>query len=128
MAFGCKKVQECLASLPANATEQETLAAVTQFGSAGDIMKVVERSSNQKAAREQALVLAEQNNAAKIEAARQRGEDQRVIAQMNIDGRAQIAQLAAAFKQATAANKPLSASLQKAEDTDLTSIDNYKAK
>jgi hypothetical protein len=57
------------------------------------------------AARAQALALAQQANDARVEAARLRGEDQRAIAQMQIDGRAQVAQLMAAFK----ADKPLTA-------------------
>lgn len=61
-----------------------------------------------QAAREQALMLAREKIAAQIEAARMRGEDQKTIAQMQIDGRKELAAIAAALKQGQQAAKPLS--------------------
>lgn len=56
-------------------------------------------------AREQALQMARERIAAQIEIAKQRGEDQKSIAQMQIEGRKELAAIAAALKQGP--NKPL---------------------
>lgn len=61
-----------------------------------------------QAARDQALMLAREKIAAQIEAARIRGEDQKTIAQMQIEGRKELAAIAASFKQGQQAVKPLS--------------------
>ncbi len=115
-------LREALNALGPDAPEKDILAAVTKFGTADNVLKVISTSSDKVAARAQALALAQQANDALVEAARLRGEDQRAIAQMQIDGRTQIAQLMAAFKASAKGNPKLAVGLQKAEDEDLAKI------
>jgi hypothetical protein len=75
----------------------------------------------------QQLQIAKMNNEARIEQARMRGEDAKTIAQMQIEGRKEMAAMAAALRQGMQANKPLPASLQKDESKDLETIDTYTA-
>ena len=119
--------RDAMAKLGPTPSQEAIIGTAVQFGEVGDVLKVVQGAADKEAARAQALTLAQQANEARVEAARQRGEDQKVIAQMQADSRVQIAQLANAFKQATQVNKPLPPSLQKEEGADLTAIDTYEA-
>lgn len=114
-----------LAKLGANPTQEQVLTAVTKFGSPDKVLAVIQGSVDKEAARAQALEIAKTQADARIEAAKEAGANRLQIAQMQADSRVQIAQLANAFKQATQANKPLPASLQKEEGADLTAIDTY---
>jgi len=114
-----------LAKLPANPTQEQVLTVVTKFGSPDKVLSVIQGSVDKEAARVQALAIAQQQADARIEAAKEAGANRLQIAQMQADSRVQIAQLANAFKQATQANKPLPASLQKEEGADLATIDTY---
>lgn len=71
-------------------------------------IEIQSKVDEKQAAREQALMVAREKIAAQIEAARLRGEDQKAIAQMQIEGRKELAALAAALKQGQQAAKPLS--------------------
>lgn len=82
---------------------------------------------DRQAAMAQQLQIAKMNNDARIEQARMRGEDAKTIAQMQIEGRKEMAAIAAALRQGMQANKPLPASLQKDESKDLETIDTYTA-
>jgi hypothetical protein len=82
---------------------------------------------DRQAAMAQQLQIAKMNNDARIEQARIRGEDAKTIAQMQVEGRKEMASIAAALRQGMQANKPLPASLQKDESKDLETIDTYTA-
>ena len=75
---------------------------------AQDAIAIQTKVDEKQAARDQALMLAREKIAAQIEAARIRGEDQKTIAQMQIEGRKELAAIAASFKQGQMAAKPLS--------------------
>jgi hypothetical protein len=90
-----RKAVEALGPSP---TQAQLLATASQFGDPKTLVASLQVSADKAESRAQQVVLAEQATAARIEAARQRGEDQKVIAQMQIDGRTQIAQLVSSLK------------------------------
>lgn len=117
-----------LASLPADVSQEEMMKVVMRYGSPDKVLQVVQMSADKQAAREQALTLARESSAARVEAAKAAGASKLELAQMQAESRMQLAQLAASLKQPTAKeNKPLSAGLQKDEINDLATIDTYTA-
>ena len=87
-----------LANLGPNATEADILKAVTKYGSADKVLATLQASSDKAAQRQQQVELQKERIQAQIEAARERGATQQQIAQMQIEGRTQLAQLAASLK------------------------------
>lgn len=93
-----------LANLPADATDEQRIAILSKYGPPGQMLQAlstrVERQADREAraeesrqrieARRQDLERELQN---KLDIARERGADQRAIAQMQIDGKAEIARL-----------------------------------
>jgi hypothetical protein len=73
--------------------------------------------------RDTQLQIARERIQGQLDAAIQRGADQKEIARIVTEGRQQIALLAASLK----GPKALSSGLQKAEDENLSALDNYKA-
>lgn len=73
--------------------------------------------------RDTQIQIARERIQGQLDAAIQRGVDQKEIARMTLEGRNQLAMLASSLK----GPKPLSSSLQKEEDTNLASLDNYTA-
>ena len=127
-----------LSALGPNPTQEAILAVVTKYGSPDKVLAALQASADRGATREaQAAQQKERLDAqkqmaqdridAQIEAAKLAGATRKEIVQMQIDGRNQIAQMMAALKQSTQANKPLPASLQKEEGADLVSIDTYSS-
>lgn len=118
-------LRDALSKLPVNATQEQILAVVTQYGSPDKVLAVIQGASDKEAARAQAVTLAQQAADAKVEAARLAGESRETVARIMAESRRDVAQLVAALKQSANANKPLPASLQKEEGADLTAIDTY---
>ena len=86
-------------------------------------LEIQVRVEDKQAARETQLQIARERIQGQLDAAVQRGADQKEIARIMMAGRQEIAMLAASLK----GNKPLAASLQKEEDANLTALDNYTA-
>ena len=127
-----------LAALGPSPTQEAVLAVVTKYGSPDKVLSALQASADRASTREgQAALQKERLDAqkqmaqeridAQIEAAKQAGATRKEIVQMQIDGRREMAQIAAALKQSSQVNKPLPASLQKEEGADLVTIDTYKA-
>ena len=121
-----------LANLGPDATQEDILKAVTKYGSADKVMSVLQSAADKNTQREQAAQLQRDRIDAQVQAQRDRIDAQiqtakdrnataKEIAQMQIDGRRDLAAFAASLKAANP--KPLPASLQKSEDEDLTKVD-----
>lgn len=110
-----------LAALGPDATQEDILKVVTKYGPADKILSVLQVSADKTAQREQALQLQREKIEAQIQAAKERNASQQEIARMQIEGRKDLAALAATLKTST--TKSLPASLQKSEDDDLTKVD-----
>ena len=127
-----------LSALGPNPTQEAILAVVTKYGSPDKVLAALQASADRGATREAQAAqqkerldaqkqMAQERIDAQIKAAELAGATRKEIVQMQIDGRNQIAQMMAALKQSTQANKPLPASLQKEEGADLVSIDTYSS-
>lgn len=94
----------------ADAARQATAAGRPDIaqGLAQKALEIKYKIEEKQAAREQAYAIAKEKNDAMIEAARLRGEDQKTIAQMQIEGKKELANIAAALRQGQMAAKPLS--------------------
>jgi hypothetical protein len=110
-----------LASLGPDATQEDILKAVTKYGSADKVMSVLQSAADKATQREQAIQLQRERIDAQIQAAKDRNATSKEIAQMQIEGRKDLAAFAASLKASNP--KPLPASLQKSEDEDLTKVD-----
>jgi hypothetical protein len=110
-----------LAALGPDATQEDILKAVTKYGSADKVMSVLQSAADKATQREQAIQLQRERIDAQIQAAKDRNATSKEIAQMQIDGRRDLAAFAASLKASNP--KPLPASLQKSEDEDLTKVD-----
>lgn len=97
-----------LSALGPDATQEDLLKVVTKYGDAKTILPTIQASMDRAAQRDQQLIIAREQIQARLDAARERGESTERIAQMQIDGRRELATLAAALKQGMQANKPLS--------------------
>lgn len=117
-----EQLRAALAELPANATPEQYLDVVRRYGSPDKVLTSVQTSIDKEAQRRQALELKKMEIAARMEQARQAGADRMMIAQMQIDGRRELAQFASSLKGAKP-EKVLPASLQKAEDADFDAIE-----
>ena len=119
------QARKAITDLGPDASEEDILKVVRQYGDVKDILSGMEASQRKKLeiqARQDDL---KTRLEAQLEAARERGATQREIAQMQIQGRKDLAAFAASLK----ANQPkvLPASLQKSEDEDLTRVDSFQA-
>ena len=99
-----QQLRKELANLPADATDEQRIAILSKYGPPGQMLQAlstrVERQADREArveesrqrieARRQDLELQLEN---RLQIARERGADQRAIAQMQIDGKAEIARL-----------------------------------
>jgi uncharacterized protein YktA (UPF0223 family) len=137
-----EKLRQELAALPDNATEEDMLRVVRKYGKPGDIMKGIETAQAKRAALEQRTRELETRgqqrldeiklqNEGRLDAAKQAGVNQQALAQMRFGFDQQLAQMRADLnlqlfkaKQEATGAKPLAAGLQRAEDTDLTNIQN----
>jgi hypothetical protein len=87
-----------LAALGPDATEADIMKAVTKYGSADKVLATLQSSADKAATRQQQFDLQRERIQAQIQMAAERGATQKEIAQMQIEGRTQLAQLAASLK------------------------------
>jgi hypothetical protein len=97
---------------------------VTKYGSPDKVLAALQGSADRAAQREQALQMQKDRIAADIERARQSGADKKEIAQMQIEGRKDLAM----FAQSLKGPKALPPSLQKEEDKELELVDSLTAR
>jgi len=125
------ELRGALARLGPNATSDQILGVVAQYGSPDKVLAVLQGSADkaenraarvveQEAIRQQQIQLQKERLEAQIEAARQRGADQIQLAQMQIDGRNELAKFAAGLKASEKTTKPLPSYLAKGEDSDFS--------
>lgn len=98
-----EQLRDELSKLPPDATQDQILSVVTKYGSPDKVLATLQGSADRAAQRDQAVQLQRERIDAQIQAAKERGATQKEIAQMQIDGRIQIAQLIAALKGPSAA-------------------------
>lgn len=88
-----------LAALPADATQEDMMKVVMQYGSPDKVLQVVQMSADKQAAREQALTLAREAAAARLEAAKAAGASKLEIAQLVASNKSDIAQMMGGLRQ-----------------------------
>lgn len=98
-----EQLRDELSKLPPDATQEQILRVVTKYGSPDKVLATLQGSADRAAQRDQAVQLQRERIDAQIQAAKERGATQKEIAQMQIEGRAQIAQLVASLKGPSAA-------------------------
>ena len=91
-----------LAALPADASQEDMMKVVMQYGSPDKVLQVVQMSADKQAARDQALTLAREAAAARVEAAKAAGEARIEAARAAGASRLEIAQLVASTQRANA--------------------------
>lgn len=137
-----EKLRQELAALPDNATEEDMLRVVRKYGKPGDIMKGIETAQARRATLEDKAAAREENWRNRKEELQMRHEQSMRELQQRGADRFQLQQMQQQFmaslkdqqrnhelnmfklKQESQGAKPLSASLQKSEDTDLAGIQN----
>lgn len=97
------KLRDELSRLPPDATQEQILGVVTKFGSPDKVLAALQASSDRAAQRETQLTIAKDRIDANIQAAKDRNATAKDIAQMTIDGKKEIANLAASLKGPSAA-------------------------
>lgn len=116
-----------LAALPADASQEDMMKVVMQYGSPDKVLQVVQMSADKQAARDQAAQLQKERLAAKLEADLREAKNEKEREALRAQNRRELAQFTSALKAGTQAAKPLSAGLQKDEINDLAAIDTYTA-
>jgi hypothetical protein len=101
-------LRAALTALGPDAPEKDILAAVTKFGTADNILKVINTSSDKAAARTAAAAALEVNNEAKMERLRVSNASAETLKQQDTSNRLLIAQVLAASRQSSL-EKPLTA-------------------
>ena len=112
-------LRAALSALGPDAPEKDILTAVTKFGTADNILKVINTSSDKAAARTAAAAAVTANNEAKMERLQAQNASQEAINRQAVEGRATLAAILASAKGAP----KLAPGLQKDEDKDLAKID-----
>jgi hypothetical protein len=92
------QLRDELSKLGPNATQQEVLTVVTKFGSPDRVLAALQSSSDRAAQRDNALQMARERIDANIQAAKDRNATSKEIAQMQVQGRIDIANLMASLK------------------------------
>jgi hypothetical protein len=98
-----KKLRDELSKLGPNATNDQVLGIVSQYGSPDKVLAVLQASADRTAQRESAVQMAKDKLDANVQMAKDRGATQMQIAEMQIEGRKQIAELVASLKGPSAA-------------------------
>jgi hypothetical protein len=88
-----------LAKLGPNASQEDVLGVVTKYGSPDKVLAALQASSDRAAQRENALQLARERIDAQIQIAKDRGATAMQIAQMQMEGRQQMATIAQSMQQ-----------------------------
>jgi hypothetical protein len=97
------KLRDELANLGPNATQEQVLGVVTRYGSPDRVLAALQASSDRAAQRDNALQMARERIDANIQAAKDRNATAKEIAQMQVQGRIDIANLMASLKGPSAA-------------------------
>jgi hypothetical protein len=97
------KLRDELANLGPNATQEQVLGIVTRYGSPDRVLAALQASSDRAAQRDNALQMARERIDANIQAAKDRNATAKEIAQMQVQGRIDIANLMASMKGPSAA-------------------------
>jgi hypothetical protein len=93
------KLRDELSKLGANATQEQVLSVVTKYGSPDRVLAALQASSDRAAQRENALQLARERIDAQIQIAKDRGANAMQIAQMQMEGRQQMAAITQSMQQ-----------------------------
>ena len=131
-------LRDALTKLGPDASETDVVKTVAQFGSPDKVLAVVQNAQDKRAAREQALEQARITADAKVEAAKVKAENDlekareagatkiqlqqmqdrsdKLLAQMKIEGRVQLAQFAASLKGPSAAELKATEKKQQIEE------------
>jgi len=92
------QLRDELSRLGPNATQEEVLGVVTKFGSPDRVLAALQASSDRAAQRESTVQMAKDRIDAQIQMARERGATSKEIAQMQVQGRIDTANLMASLK------------------------------
>ena len=93
------KLRDELSRLPPDATQEQILGVVTKFGSPDKVLAALQASSDRAAQRENAMQIAKDRIDAQIQIAKDRGATAKDIAQMQMEGRQQMATIAQGMQQ-----------------------------
>jgi hypothetical protein len=118
-----EQLRDELSKLPPDATQEQILGVVTKYGSPDKVLATLQSSADRAAQREQSVQLQRERIDGQIQAAKERGATQKEIAQMQIDGRQQIAQLVASLKGPSAAVLKAQEKAEKAAEGQLALAD-----
>ena len=93
------KLRDELSRLPPDATQEQILGVVTRYGSPDRVLAALQASSDRSAQREANLQMAKDRIDAQIQIAKDRGATAKDIAQMQMEGRQQMAAIAQGMQQ-----------------------------
>lgn len=93
------KLRDELSKLGPDATQEQVLSVVTKYGSPDRVLAALQTSADRAAQRENALQLARERIDAQIQIAKDRGANAMQIAQMQMEGRQQMAAITQAMQQ-----------------------------
>lgn len=97
------KLRDELSKLGPDATQEQVLGVVTKYGSPDKVLSALQISADRAAQREVTIQAAKDKIDAQIQLARERNANAKDIAQMQIEGRKEIAALMASLKGPSAA-------------------------
>jgi hypothetical protein len=97
-----KKLRDELSRLPTNATEEQILGVVTKYGSPDKVLAALQSSADKAAQRETLLTLGREKIEAKVEADLRQAKNDIERERIRIEGRKDIAKLAASLKSPSA--------------------------
>lgn len=93
------QLRDELSKLGPNATQEQVLGVVTRYGSPDRVLAALQASSDRAAQRENALQMARERIDAQIQMAKDRGATAMQIAQMQLEGRQQMAAITQSMQQ-----------------------------
>jgi hypothetical protein len=97
------KLRDELSALPSDATQEQILGVVTRYGTPDRVLAALQASSDRAAQRDITLQIAKDRIDANIQIAKDRGANAKDIAQMQVQGKIDIANLMASLKGPSAA-------------------------
>jgi hypothetical protein len=93
-----QKLRDELSKLGPNPTNDQVLNIVSQYGSPDKVLAVLQSSADRAAQRENSMQIAKERLDTQVQLAKERGATQMQIAQMMMEGRKELAILAASLK------------------------------
>lgn len=93
------QLRDELSKLGPNATQEQVLGIVTRYGSPDRVLAALQASSDRAAQRDNAMQMARERIDAQIQMAKDRGANAMQIAQMQMEGRQQMATIAQGMQQ-----------------------------